>query len=150
MTAAGDREPQWDVAVVGDGPAGRSLSLACRGHGLRTVTVGQDRPWTATYATWLDNVSAATADVIAAWGPVDAVGLRRRSLGPSYGVFDNRLLRAKLSAGDQYIDLENLAQGVRTAGASAVTMGQVLPKKSVRVATWSKILQQIKSPEAQP
>ena len=102
MTAAGDREPQWDVAVVGDGPAGRSLSLACRGHGLRTVTVGQDRPWTATYATWLDNVSAATADVIAAWGPVDAVGLRRRSLGPSYGVFDNRLLRAKLSAGETH------------------------------------------------
>ncbi len=56
----------------------------------------------------------------------------------------------KLSAGDQYIDLENLAQGVRTAGASAVTMGQVLPKKSVQVATWSKILQQIKSPQAQP
>jgi hypothetical protein len=57
---------------------------------------------------------------------------------------------SKLSEGDQYIDLEDLAQGVRTAGSNAVTMRQVLPKKAVQVATWSKILQQIKSPQAQP
>jgi hypothetical protein len=56
----------------------------------------------------------------------------------------------KLIAGDQYIDLEDLAQGVRTAGTSEVSMGNVLPKKAVQVATWSKILQQIKSPQAQP
>ena len=102
MTAAGDREPQWDVAIVGDGPAGRSLALACRGHGLRTTTIGHDRAWTATYSTWLDDVSGVTSDVIAAWGPIDAIGLGRRSLGPSYGVFDNRLLRAKLSEGERH------------------------------------------------
>ena len=102
MTAARPREPEWDVAIVGDGPAGRALALACRGQGLRTVSIGQGRSWTATYATWLDDVSAVTSDVIAAWGPIDAIGLHRHTLGPRYGVFDNHLLRAKLSAGESH------------------------------------------------
>lgn len=57
---------------------------------------------------------------------------------------------AKLIAGDQYIDLEDLEHGVLTAGNRAVSMGNVLPKKAVQGATWAKILQQIKTPQTQP
>jgi lycopene beta-cyclase len=98
---ASPRDPQWEVAIVGDGPAGLALGQACSTVGLRTVVIGPNRPWTATYATWLDDVAGATADVIGTSGRVDAVGWRRHLLEPSYGVFDNALLRAKLGAGVQ-------------------------------------------------
>jgi len=46
----------------------------------------------------------------------------------------------KLSSGDEYIDLKHLDQGVRCAATAATAMGHVLPRKSVRADTWTKIL----------
>ena len=42
--------------------------------------------------------------------------------------------------GDEYLDLEQLGQGVQRAGGTATPMGRVLPRKSVHASTWSKIL----------
>ena len=53
---------------------------------------------------------------------------------------------ARLSDGDEYIDLEQLDQGVRRAPPSAAVMGRVLPRKAVHDITWSKILTQLASP----
>ena len=45
-----------------------------------------------------------------------------------------------LTAGDEYLDLEQLERGVQRAGEKATPMGRVLPRKSVHAGTWSKIL----------
>ncbi len=45
-----------------------------------------------------------------------------------------------LADGDEYLDLENLEQGVRRAHGTATPMGRALPRKAVAEATWSKIL----------
>jgi hypothetical protein len=48
-----------------------------------------------------------------------------------------------LSAGDEYVDLEHLDDGVRRSGGGAAPMGTLVPKKSVHEATWAKILTQL-------
>jgi hypothetical protein len=52
-----------------------------------------------------------------------------------------------LAAGDEYVDLEQLDQGVRTAQGSTapLPMGRVLSKKSVQEQTWSNIVEHLKS-----
>ena len=50
---------------------------------------------------------------------------------------------AALSDGEEYIDLQALDQGVRRARNTAVTMGQLLPRRAVHEATWNKILIQL-------
>lgn len=50
---------------------------------------------------------------------------------------------AGLSAGDQYLDLSRLDQGVRRAVGAPVPMCRVLPKKAVRRATWIQIVAQL-------
>jgi hypothetical protein len=57
---------------------------------------------------------------------------------------------ARLSDDDEYIDLEQLDQGVRRAPAGAAIMGRVLPRKAVKEITWSKILTQLASPPRTP
>jgi hypothetical protein len=52
----------------------------------------------------------------------------------------------RLAAGDEYLDLEQLEQGVQRAGGTAVTMGHVLPRKAVHENTWSKILMLLTPP----
>ena len=48
---------------------------------------------------------------------------------------------AGLRDGSEYLDLEHLDQGVQRAkGATAVTMGHVLPRSAVSAETWGKIL----------
>ena len=53
---------------------------------------------------------------------------------------------AHLSDGDEYLDLEQLGQGVQRARGTATPMGRVLPKKAVHANTWSKILTQLAAP----
>ena len=53
----------------------------------------------------------------------------------------------KLADGDEYIDLEQLDQGVRRAPAAATPMGRVLPRKAVHQDTWSKILMKLTRPD---
>jgi lycopene beta-cyclase len=62
-----------DVIVVGAGPAGRALASACVRSGLRTALVDPhpERPWTATYGAWADELPpgvpiAATAHTVRA------------------------------------------------------------------------------------
>jgi hypothetical protein len=50
---------------------------------------------------------------------------------------------ARLSDGDEYLDLEQLDHGVRRAQGTATPMGHVLPRKAVHENTWSKILTQL-------
>jgi biopolymer transport protein ExbD len=58
---------------------------------------------------------------------------------------------ASLAEGDEYIDLEQLDQGVRTAKAGASTsLGRVLSKKAVQEQTWVKVLEHLKSRRIAP
>jgi len=46
----------------------------------------------------------------------------------------------KLADGDEYIDLEQLEQGVLRGQSTPTPMGHVLPRKAVHEDTWSKIV----------
>jgi hypothetical protein len=48
---------------------------------------------------------------------------------------------ATLIDGDEYLDLDQLGQGVQTSRGMAQSMGSVLPRKSVHATTWVKILE---------
>lgn len=84
-----------DVAVLGDGPAGRALGAACVAAGLDVVVLGLDAPWTNTYGTWVDEVPDH-AHLLAADAVTDVVALGRRRLDRRYGTFDNLALRGAL------------------------------------------------------
>ena len=48
---------------------------------------------------------------------------------------------AHLADGDEYLDLDQLERGVQQAcGAIAPSMGRLLPKKALPVATWKKLI----------
>ena len=52
--------------------------------------------------------------------------------------------KAHLLDGEEYLDLEDLDQGVRSAlGTTTAPMGRVLPRKAVHVGTWNQILEQL-------
>jgi len=48
-----------------------------------------------------------------------------------------------LPEGDEYLDMEQLNQGVQRAHQKKTPMGRVLPKKSIHQDTWNKILKQL-------
>jgi len=51
---------------------------------------------------------------------------------------------AGLKAGDEYLDLEHLENGIQRAGPAApVNMGQAVPRSAVSNETWSRILDQL-------
>ena len=54
----------------------------------------------------------------------------------------------QLAEGDEYLDMEHTARGVRRAGATAAYIGNVLPRKAVQEATWTKILNRLQAPVA--
>jgi hypothetical protein len=45
-----------------------------------------------------------------------------------------------LSAGEEYLDLAHLEDGVRRAGGASALEGDMLPRKAVCKDTWAKIL----------
>ena len=47
---------------------------------------------------------------------------------------------ARLPDGDEYLDLEQLGQGVQRAARKSAPLGMVLPKKALHENTWNKIL----------
>jgi hypothetical protein len=55
-------------------------------------------------------------------------------------------MAASLAAGDEYLDLERLGQGVQRANGKPTPMGRVLPRKSIQAVTWSSILAQLTAP----
>jgi lycopene beta-cyclase len=103
-----------DVAVVGDGPAGSALASQCRRLGLDVVLVGADDAWTATYATWIDDLAGVElpADDELLQSRVDVVAVHAEGLievARPYGVFDNAVLRRHLRG-----DLEHVVGRVRS------------------------------------
>lgn len=97
-----------DVAVIGDGPAGSALAAACRRLGVDVVLVGADDRWTATYSTWIDDLSGLELPDPSAvlqtrldtvWVHADgAIEVDR-----PYGVFDNEVLRRHLRTGVDHV-----------------------------------------------
>ena len=49
----------------------------------------------------------------------------------------------RLPEGDEYLDMEQLDQGVQRAHDKKTPMGRMLPKKSIHENTWNKILKQL-------
>jgi hypothetical protein len=47
---------------------------------------------------------------------------------------------SRLADGDEYLDLEQLEQGVRTAPVQKTPTSRMLPRKAVHQDTWNKIL----------
>jgi hypothetical protein len=56
----------------------------------------------------------------------------------------------RLADGDEYLDLEQLSRGVQRAPRLDTTMGQVLPRKAVREATWGAILARLPAVKVGP
>lgn len=48
-----------------------------------------------------------------------------------------------LEIGEEYLDLGELAEGVRRADGTPISMRRVLPKRSVSETTWTEILAQL-------
>lgn len=95
---------RFDVAVIGDGPAGSALARSCRRQGIDVVLVGDDAPWTATYSTWADDlvddsgleIIDVDAVVAIASAEVWAYGARPHRLLRTYATLDNDRLRSAL------------------------------------------------------
>jgi lycopene beta-cyclase len=89
-----------DVAVVGDGPAGSALARALHVRGVDVILIGDDRPWTATYTTWVDDLDGVEWLDDRIWlhrfGSVAVRFERPVHLARSYGVLDNERLRTSL------------------------------------------------------
>ena len=92
--------PALDVLVVGDGPAGLALAAACAGQGMSVAVLGPGQPWTATYATWIDDLPDLPDRCFAAISPSAVVHARRRHvLERPYGVLDGAALADHLGRG---------------------------------------------------
>jgi hypothetical protein len=52
----------------------------------------------------------------------------------------------RLLDGDEYLDLEQLSEGVLRAQLTPTPMGRVLPRSAVHKDTWKKILSQLEIP----
>ncbi len=59
------------------------------------------------------------------------------------GSVSNAETAPRLLEGDEYIDLDQIQQGVQRALGATPPMGQVLPRKAVHANTWGKILAQL-------
>lgn len=91
-----------DVLVVGGGPAGLALAGACGRLGLATGLVDKapDRPWTATYGMWSDELPADLPEsAVAARAAGRAIAVTEHQLGWEYAVLDVPALRAHLADG---------------------------------------------------
>ena len=50
-----------------------------------------------------------------------------------------------LRRGDEYLDLEQLQQGVLRADGAVANLAHVLPRKAINEDTWRRILRQLKT-----
>ncbi len=92
-----------DVAVVGLGPAGRSLASACAARGLRVVAVDPrpDAVWTPTYGVWEDELAGLPATVVRSRLAAPEVRAHEaHQLSRPYVVIDNVALQAALALDD--------------------------------------------------
>jgi len=96
----------FDLVVIGDGPAGSALAAAAGSLGVDVALLGPDRVWDATYGLWVDEVEQTA--VWSQLGPsmfvsidsdVVAFGSTRHRLDRRYGLLDNELVRSHLRRG---------------------------------------------------
>ncbi|MCB0926034.1 MAG: lycopene cyclase family protein [Mycobacterium sp.] len=119
-----------DVLVVGAGPAGMALAAACQRRGLATGVLDPDpdRPWTATYGTWSQELPAdLPASLVAARAEGRAIAKTEHRLGWEYSVLDVPALQshfATLAAGVRFHS--GRAVGLRERGAVALADGSEL------------------------
>ena len=97
----GDPDDTHDVIIIGDGPAGSALALACVERSLDVLLVGDDATWTATYGAWVDDlnrVSMLGDATVTAGSPLEVCAWtdRRHELERPYTVLDNARLRSIL------------------------------------------------------
>ncbi|SDE62464.1 lycopene cyclase family protein [Rhodococcus tukisamuensis] len=122
-----------DLAVVGLGPAGRALAHRAAAAGLDVVAVDPRpaRPWTPTYAAWLDELPAWLGpSVVRARVDRPRVWARREhTLDRPYCVLDNEALRAALDLGGTRV----LAGTAATVTAHAVTLRDGTEVRATRV-----------------
>lgn len=93
-----------DMAIVGAGPAGRSLAHRATAAGLRVTLIdpAPQRLWRATYGAWADELPewldptaiAAQSDSVVVYTP------RRRVIERTYVTLDTAALQASLQIGD--------------------------------------------------
>jgi lycopene beta-cyclase len=96
MAERSQNQPEVDLAIIGDGPAGMALAAHCSLLGMKVTLIGPCRPWSATYGVWVDEIAgdpilgprraeilATQSDRIVVWGN------SRHELGRRYGVLDN-------------------------------------------------------------
>lgn len=50
---------------------------------------------------------------------------------------------SSLAHGDEYLDLENLDQGVQSVNGDVVSLENVLTRKAVHADTWDKVVKQL-------
>ncbi|WP_245721046.1 lycopene cyclase family protein [Nocardia pseudovaccinii] len=103
-----------DLIVCGLGPAGRALAHRCLAHGMSVTAIDPvpDRPWSATYAGWYDelpgwldpSVIATTVQYPTAWGT------RSHRLDRTYVVFDSARLRDSLNLDGAQIVADRVAE----------------------------------------
>ncbi len=99
-----------DIAIIGDGPAGSALTLACAREGLDALLVGDDADWTPTYSTWADDLPGPDVggmidvdDVLStSSAEVWAHGARSHRLVRRYVTLDNERLRNVLRSGGRH------------------------------------------------
>jgi len=114
-----------DVVVVGAGPGGLALAVACAETGLRVAVVAPDpeAPWTNTYGLWLDELDGL--DLGRPWravyDTVEVVALTRRTLARPYGLLDAAQLQASLLARADRAGVVLLAG--RAVGAAPTSSG---------------------------
>lgn len=89
-----------DVLVVGAGPAGTALAAACNRLGLTTglLDPNPERPWTATYGLWSEELPTdLPASVVAARASGRVVAQTEHRLGWEYAVLDVPAFQAHLA-----------------------------------------------------
>ena len=70
--------------------------------------------------------------------------LQLLSAGELAGV-GNADTHTHLRRGDEYLDLEQLQQGVLRADGAVANLANVLPRKAINEDTWRRILRQLKA-----
>lgn len=108
-----------DVVVLGDGPAGSALALACVRRGIDVLLIGPNQRWSSTYSVWVDDLDGTNPAVEGGTLPADPLidplsvaavvdptvwvhADRSRELARAYATLDNERFAATLRDGVEH------------------------------------------------